>query len=216
MAGVGTFLLAAGRATGERRYLSLAVNAAVTLTATAEPDGTREHDGTAEHDGASEHDGMAAYWPTDLGGQRRTHWCNGSSGAGTFLLRVRQHTGEQRFSELATQAAAAVHRARWRAGPSQCHSLAGDAEFLIDLAKALGHARYRTWASELAGCISLRPHGRPGGAAIRAAWPGSWLVPGKTRVHCAEGSTPQIRTPLRYKVTVCVSLYTKLGSEINE
>ena len=30
------------------------------------------------------------------------------------------------------------------------------------------------------------------------------------------GSTPHTRTPLRYKVTVCVSWYTKLGSEMNE
>lgn len=30
------------------------------------------------------------------------------------------------------------------------------------------------------------------------------------------GSTPQTSTPLRYRVTVCVSLYTKLGSEMNE
>jgi hypothetical protein len=30
------------------------------------------------------------------------------------------------------------------------------------------------------------------------------------------GSTPQISAPFWYRVTVCVSLYTKLGSEMNE
>lgn len=138
VAGVGAFLLAAGHATGVRRYLDLAVKAAATLASTGE------------------RDSGAAYWPTAPGGQRRTHWCSGSSGVGTFLLRTWQHTGEHQFRELATQAATAVHRARWRAGPSQCHGLAGDAEFLLDLAQALDHSRYRTWAHELANCVYAR------------------------------------------------------------
>lgn len=138
VAGIGAFLLAAGQATGHRRYLDLAVDAAATLAATAEMDGE------------------AAYWPAEPGRQRRTHWCSGSSGVGTFLVRAWEQTGDQRLSTLAIQAAAAVYKARWRAGPSQCHGLAGDAEFLLDLAQALDRTRYRTWAGELAACIYAR------------------------------------------------------------
>lgn len=138
VAGIGAFLLAAGRAIGDQRYLDLAVNAAATLAATVE------------------RDGGAAYWPAAPGGQRRTHWCSGSSGVGTFLLRAWQHTGEQQYKELAMQAAAAVYRARWQAGSSQCHGLAGDAEFLLDLAQVLNQSRYQTWARELAGCVYAR------------------------------------------------------------
>jgi serine/threonine protein kinase len=138
VAGVGTFLLAAGRATGVGQYLALAENAAATLTCTAE------------------HDGGSAYWPTEPGGPRRTHWCSGSSGVGTFLLRAWQHTGDHQFKELATQAATAISRARWRTSPSQCHGLAGDAEFLLDLAQVLDQSRYRRWAHELADCVYAR------------------------------------------------------------
>lgn len=138
VAGIGAFLLAAGQATDDQRYLGLAVDAAATLAATAESD--------AE----------AAYWPAEPGRPRRTHWCSGSSGAGTFLVRAWKHTGEQQFKKLAVQAATAVYQARWRAGPSQCHGLAGDAEFLLDLAHDLGRTRYLTWASELAACIYAR------------------------------------------------------------
>jgi len=138
VAGIGTFLLAAGHATGCQQYLDLAATAAGTLAATAE------------------RDGGAAYWPAEPGGQRRTHWCSGSSGVGTFLLRVWQHTGDHQFKELATQAATAISQARWRTTPSQCHGLAGDAEFLLDLAQVLDQSRYRRWAHELADCVYAR------------------------------------------------------------
>ncbi|HEY2575106.1 MAG TPA: class IV lanthionine synthetase LanL [Streptosporangiaceae bacterium] len=159
VAGVGAFLLAAGHATGDQRYLSLAVNAAATLAATAE------------------RDGEAAYWPASPGGRRRTHWCSGSSGVGTFLLRAWHHTGEQQFRKLAMQAAAAIHRARWQAGPSQCHGLAGDAEFLLDLADTLDPDRYRPWAHDLAGCIYAR-HAIHGGRMVAPDETGTAIVPG--------------------------------------
>lgn len=159
VAGVGAFLLAAGHATGDQRYLGLAVNAAATLVATAE------------------RDGAAAYWPASPGGHRRTHWCSGSSGAGTFLLQAWQHTGEQRFKELAAHAAIAVYRARSQGGSSQCHGLAGDAEFLLDLAHTLGPGRYLTWAGELAGCIYAR-HAIRGGRMVAPDETGTAITSG--------------------------------------
>lgn len=139
VAGVGAFLLAVGRTTGERAYLDLAAAAARTLLSVAQLDQG------------------AAYWTGgEHGGPRKTHWCNGSSGVGTFLVRAWQEYGDDRFRDRAVQAAAAVHRSRWHAGPCQCHGLAGDAEFLLDLAEALGQERYRDWAEELATSIHLR------------------------------------------------------------
>ena len=58
--------------------------------------------------------------------------------------------------DLAHGCAVAVHRSRWYAGTSQCHGLAGDAEFLLDLAAITGEARYRGWAADLAASIVAR------------------------------------------------------------
>jgi len=133
VAGVGAFLLAASRATGENDYLELAVSAAETLFAVAQLDRG------------------AASWPrNEDGGAGMTHWCSGSSGVGTFLVRLWKRTGDPRFGDLVAQAAEAVRRTRWHAGTAQCHGLAGDGEFLLDLADAAGEESYREWAGELA------------------------------------------------------------------
>jgi len=139
VAGAGAFLLAAGRATGERAYRDLASLAADTLLSVAQVERG------------------AAYWPSgEKGHSPKTHWCSGSSGVGTFLLRMCQENGDGRFGELAAQAAVAIRRSRWHAGTAQCHGLAGDGEFLLDLADATSEERYRDWAKELAVSIHVR------------------------------------------------------------
>ncbi|WP_425348257.1 lanthionine synthetase LanC family protein [Streptomyces palmae] len=139
VAGVGAFLLAVARATGDGGYAEQADAAARTLAAVAEVE-----------DGA-------AHWPTaDTGRRYKTHWCSGSSGVGTFLLRYGQTSGEQRYLDLAAQAAEAVSRARRHASPAQCHGLAGDGDFLLDLAEATGEDRYREAAGGLVACIHHR------------------------------------------------------------
>jgi lantibiotic modifying enzyme len=160
-AGIGAFLLAAGQATGEQRYLELAHAAGATLRRLAV------------------RSGPAAWWPVGEEPDpahpiRMAHWCSGSSGIGTFLLRLWQHAGDPLDRELAEAAAIAVRRFRWQVGTAACHGLAGDGQFLLDLAQALGGPRYRRWAAELAGC--LRAH------AVERA--GRLLVPGD------DGSTP--------------------------
>jgi hypothetical protein len=145
VAGVGTFLLAVGRATGSDMYHDLADTAAETLAAAATTDRG------------------AAYWAAGpQGGRGRTNWCSGSSGVGTFLLRVWQHGGDTRYAELSERAALAVRRTRWHAGTAQCHGLAGDGEFLLDLADALGDERYRNWARALAVGLHVRHAVRAG------------------------------------------------------
>jgi lantibiotic modifying enzyme len=139
VAGVGTFLLAVGRATGSDVCLDLADTAAETLAA------------------AATMDRGAAYWAAGpQGGRGRTNWCSGSSGVGTFLLRVWEHGRDTRYAELSERAAVAVRRSRWHAGTAQCHGLAGDGEFLLDLADALGDERYRDWAKALAVGLHVR------------------------------------------------------------
>ncbi|MET0494449.1 MAG: class IV lanthionine synthetase LanL [Actinoplanes sp.] len=145
IAGIAGFLLAAARGTGESRYLELAETGAGTLAA------------------AVQLDRGGAYWTSGAGaGVRKTHWCSGSSGIGTFLTQIWRDTGTDRYGELAAQAAIAVRRTRWHAGPSQCHGLAGDAEFLLDLAEVSGERRYHRWARELAGAVQLRHAVRDG------------------------------------------------------
>ncbi|MFJ8229003.1 class IV lanthionine synthetase LanL [Streptomyces sp. NPDC094448] len=145
-AGVGAFLLAAARATGDGTYAEQADAAARTLAAAAQVE-----------DGA-------AHWPTAENDRRyKTHWCSGSSGIGTFLLRYWQTSGEQQYLDLAAQAAEAVFRARRHVSPAQCHGLAGDGDFLLDLAQATGDDHYRDAAGRLAACIHHRyalHHGR--------------------------------------------------------
>jgi hypothetical protein len=149
VAGVGTFLLAAGRATGSDPYLDLAAAAAETLAAAATVDRG------------------AAYWAAGPeGGRGRTNWCSGSSGVGTFLARVWQHGGDARYAELSVRAAVAVRRSRWHAGTTQCHGLAGDGEFLLDLADILEDERYRDWARELAVGLHVRHAVRAGRMVI--------------------------------------------------
>ncbi|MFD7615000.1 class IV lanthionine synthetase LanL [Streptomyces sp. NPDC059828] len=141
VAGVGYALLATAQATGEEKYLEAAVAAGATLAATAE------------------RAPWGASWRTDRadapGAGLRFHWCSGSSGVGTFLLRLWRATGDTGCLTLAEEAAAAVRQVKWASGTSACHGLAGNGEFLLDLADAIG-GPYHGWAEELAAAMVLR------------------------------------------------------------
>jgi dienelactone hydrolase len=144
-AGIGYFLLAAGAATGDGRATELALAAADMLCA------------------AAVLDDAAARWPQGPGGAERwVHWCNGSSGIGTFLLRAWRVSGRERYAETAAAAAVAVHRARWGSRPSACHGLAGNGEFLLDAAELLDEPTLREWAEDLAEAAALRHCRRDG------------------------------------------------------
>ena len=148
-AGIGSFLLAAGLATGRGDCVAMAAAAGATLA------------------DAATRDGGAAWWgmgPHDPD-KRLSYWCNGASGVGTFLLRLWQATGEARFRALAEQAAVAVLHDRWACSPANCHGLAGNGDFLLDLAWALGDERYLAWAEQLAAVL-----------LAQCAWRGGRLV----------------------------------------
>ncbi|MEU4829796.1 class IV lanthionine synthetase LanL [Streptosporangium sp. NPDC023615] len=112
-------------------------------------------------------DGDCAWWPT-LAGEprtlrpRRPHWCSGSSGIGSFLVRHWRATGDDGALRLARRAAVAAHRTRWRSGTVPCHGLPGEGEFLLDMADFTGEDRYLRWAGDLAGCLRARAVSRSG------------------------------------------------------
>jgi lantibiotic modifying enzyme len=173
MAGCASFLLAADRAAVEFRYHDLVILAAQTLL-----------------DAAQVVEG-AAYWPSDEDSTTgKTHWCSGSSGIGTFLIRAWQEYGDDRWLQAAHQAALAVRRSRWHAGPSQCHGLAGDGEFLLDLADSTDQDCYLEWAWELVPAIQVRHAIRQGTGLsgvlafllrLRDGGPRMWLPENFTR-----------------------------------
>lgn len=77
-------------------------------------------------------------------------WCHGAAGIGGFFLHAAQHDLLPEAGELAQRAARTVARgARW-VGPTQCHGLAGNIEFLLNIAQISGDHAYLTEAYALA------------------------------------------------------------------
>ncbi|MFF4411968.1 class IV lanthionine synthetase LanL [Streptosporangium sp. NPDC001559] len=148
-AGIGTFLLAAGVASGEDAYTDAARRTGDLLVRAA-----------VREDGA-------AWWGEGPGRAERrlAHWCHGSSGIGTFLLRLWLATDHVPYRELAEEAAAAVHTAAPIAPLGACHGISGDGQFLLDLADALFDPIYYRWAGELADMLTVRA-GLAGGLPV--------------------------------------------------
>ncbi|MER5207507.1 class IV lanthionine synthetase LanL [Streptomyces sp. NPDC002825] len=138
VSGVGTFLLLAAEATGDERFLDAATEAGATLAAAA-------RSGPA-----------GALWPVDRARhlsdspELARHWCSGSSGVGTFLVRLWSATGasDKLLRDLVEGATRAVRAGRATDSPATCHGLAGNAEFLLDAADRTGEESHRA-AAEL-------------------------------------------------------------------
>ncbi|WP_035849687.1 class IV lanthionine synthetase LanL [Kitasatospora azatica] len=162
VAGIGAFLLAVHRATGDAEALAGARQAAATLAATV-----RRH-------------GAGAWWPRsadDPDSVPGAHWCGASSGVGGFLVRLWRTTGEPAHGELAVAAGQAVLDRHRPGGPGGCHGPAGDGEYLLDLAEATGEARFRRGAEELADLLAAR-------AVLRD---GLLVLPEEGGTDCAAG-----------------------------
>ncbi|MEV4575348.1 class IV lanthionine synthetase LanL [Nonomuraea jabiensis] len=145
VAGIGAYLLAAGVALGREDCLETAVAAGRTLL------------------DAVDYHGEAAWWGEGPhGGAKMPHWCNGSSGIGTFLVRLHTVTGDWDALEVARAAARAVHGHRLRSGTAACHGLAGDGQFLLDLAELADDPIYQEQAEELAAVLWTRATVRDG------------------------------------------------------
>ncbi|MEU9041235.1 MULTISPECIES: class IV lanthionine synthetase LanL [unclassified Kitasatospora] len=192
VAGVGAFLLAAAEATGDQALLTGAAEAGRTLAATVRwsdrQNGERQNSeqGTAQVDGQG-----TAWWPQSAADPehiRLAHWCSGSSGTGSFLLRLWRATGDAEALGLARAAGRAVLAARWHSGVSACHGLAGDGEFLLDLAEATGEPGFRTGVEQLATLVAAR-------AALRD---GLLVLPDETGTGCAPAYGTGTAGPLAF------------------
>lgn len=143
-AGIGTFLVYAGAATGEARFTDLGLDVIA---------------GLVEH--AVVADDGAAYWPVGPDNDELwPHWCNGSTGVGTALVRAWAVSGDRRLLGAAEAAALAGIRETWRSSTVQCHGLAGDAELLLDLVSFAPDAgcarRWQAAASEAGASLWVR------------------------------------------------------------
>jgi len=115
-AGVATFLLYVGAVTGDADLTDLAIRCADELVDLGRGDET------------------AMFWSADLeSNDRHVHWCNGSVGIGTFLVRAHLVKPDRDYLKVARAAMAAAHRARWRTPTAQCHGVAGALELALDL-----------------------------------------------------------------------------------
>jgi hypothetical protein len=97
----------------------------------------------------------------------RAHWCHGSSGVATFLVRLWWFTGDEAALAAARDAARAVQAGRAGAPAFMCHGLAGDGELLLDLAAATADPRYARAAWSVAGQLW----------SMRVRRDGRWLIP---------------------------------------
>lgn len=62
-----------------------------------------------------------------------SHWCNGSSGIGSTLIRMYITTNNKKYLKYAELAAKDVYNNIWNSSICQCHGACGDAEFLFDM-----------------------------------------------------------------------------------
>ena len=148
VAGIGTFLLAAGQAAAEAggsadqadRFTQAAVQAGETLLRSA-----------SFRSGAAD-------WPTTVGGDAfatgtaKWQWCNGPAGIGTFLIRLWSVTGQQRFADVAVQCAVTAADS-WVLSVGACCGLSGSGHYLLDLAELTRDNSFRVQAQQLADVI---------------------------------------------------------------
>ncbi|HEY1939282.1 MAG TPA: class IV lanthionine synthetase LanL [Candidatus Angelobacter sp.] len=82
-------------------------------------------------------------WPDVPGGSSiGPFWCHGAAGVGQFFLHAARSGVMTVAQELTTRAAmSAAKGARW-SNPTQCHGLAGNIEFLLDVFQTTGELHY--------------------------------------------------------------------------
>lgn len=152
-AGIADALLDLYEATGEARFLSAAKGATRWLVRSAVP---------------ALDDRSGVDWPVTEGGALfGPYWCHGAAGIGRFFLHAAQLGVLPEAAELAARAARTVARgARW-ANSTQCHGLAGNIEFLLDVFQATCDTTYLAEARSLAQILEAFAGERDG----MAVWP---------------------------------------------
>ena len=135
-AGIADALLDLFEVSGERQFLDATRWCTNWILSFAEP-------------ALGDHSGLC--WPR-LPGEppRGAFWCHGATGIGRFLLHIRNAGLRDDGDTLVSRVAETVHRgARW-AGPTQCHGLSGNIEFLIDVYQSTHNPRHLEAARSLA------------------------------------------------------------------
>jgi serine/threonine protein kinase len=152
-AGIADALLDLYEASGDARFLIAAQGAARWLERLAVP---------------ALADGSGLDWPeTEAGHSRGALWCHGAAGIGRFFLHAAQLRATPGAGERAERAAlTVVHGTRWL-GPTQCHGLAGNVEFVLDMYRVTGRKAYLDDAQSLAGLLEVFARERDG----HLVWP---------------------------------------------
>lgn len=129
VAGIADALLALFEATGDERFLPPIRGAANWLQRLALPVLA---------------DQSALAWPATE--TRRLpslpFWCHGATGVGRFFLHAAEHAWCPGAMDIAARAAQSVIHLGKSGGPSLCHGLAGNSEFLLDMYQATRQPRY--------------------------------------------------------------------------
>lgn len=136
-AGIGDALIDLYEATYDNRYLDAASAAGRWVAGLAKPILNETLDGLN--------------WPRyENAGLNEGVWCHGAAGIGTFMLRAAQAGILDGAFEMAHRAAVTVAHSVRAASPIQCHGLAGNIGFLLDMHQATGDPSYLAEAESLA------------------------------------------------------------------
>lgn len=152
-AGIADVLLDLFEATADERLLAAAASAGRWIARLAVP---------------ALDDGSGLAWPvTQNGSPSPAFWCRGATGIGRFFLHAAELDVVPGAMELAHRAARSVAwGTRW-AGTTQCHGLAGNIEFLLDLFQRTRDSTYLYEANSLAYLLQTFGTQRDG----RLLWP---------------------------------------------
>lgn len=135
-AGIADALLDLYEATQQERFLRTALHAGYWLQRQAMP---------------VLDDESGLDWPVTEGAQPHgAYWCHGATGIGGFFLHLARVQALPEALAIAERAARTVAHGNRACGPVQCHGLAGNIEFLLDMAQSTGNQQYTAWAFELA------------------------------------------------------------------
>lgn len=118
---------------------------------------------------AASFSGDQAWWRggTPRSPQFSAHWCRGSAGVATFLIRLWWFAGEAAALATAHAGARAALAGRAGAPACMCHGLAGTGELMLDLAVSTGEPHYVDAARSIADQLW----------DLRVRRDGRWLVP---------------------------------------
>lgn len=144
-AGVGYFLLAAALATGRSDCMALATRVGETLLGKV-----IVSDGTAQWGAGGDDPPTAPYW------------CHGASGIGSFLTRLHRASGDDRFGKAAHMSVQAVMENVGRGVLGQCHGIAGNGDFVLDVADGVNGQQYEALAHQLVRIIYASRANRAG------------------------------------------------------